>query len=237
MSVLALVAILLSFGSSTAQAQARPAPSQPSPQGQQVQTPAEPKLPPVAKDSNIETVGPAAASPERNAGKVPATARTSTGDVPLGGAKLRAKAALPPLKWDPRWKRFGAGDVVVTGLFATAGLVAAIVPPIKSNRRSGGILFDDEARDLVRFHQTSGRFSARDASDSILSLLITAPIFIDSVATAWWLRGNADVARQMAFIDLEAMAITVGIQGLTNMTVARERPYGDDCGVRIPGEL
>lgn len=190
-----------------------------------------------AKSSHIETAGPSAASAAHQNPGLPATARTATGDVPLGGSKLRAKAALPPLVWDPRWARFGPGDIVVSGLFATAGVVAAIVPPIKSNRRSGGILFDDEARDVVRLHQTSGRFSARDASDSILSLLITYPVFIDSVATAWWLRGNADVARQMALIDLEAMAITVGIQGVTNMTVARERPYGADCGSRIPGDI
>lgn len=192
---------------------------------------------PVPKKTQLETAGPSAASPARTNTKLPATARTVTGDVPLGGAKLRATAALPPLVWDPRWSRFGPGDIVVSGLFATAGLVAAIVPPIKANRRSGGILFDDDARDAVRFHQTSARFSARDASDSILSLLITYPVFIDSVATAWWLRGNADVARQMALIDLEAMALTVGIQGVTNMTVARERPYGSDCGERIPGEI
>ncbi len=189
-----------------------------------------------AKES-IETAGPAAASPTRNTTDLPASARTRTGDLPLGGAKLRAKVALPPLKWDPSWARFTAGDFIVTGLSGTVGVVAAIVPPLQSNRRSGPIGFDEQARDLVRIDNTSGRFSARDASDSVLSMLLTYPLFIDSMVTAWWLRGNADVARQMALIDLEAMAITVGLQGLTNTIAARERPYGGDCGQRIPGEI
>jgi membrane-associated phospholipid phosphatase len=195
------------------------------------------KLPPLRPNEQLETAGPDAASPKRNDANLPDTARTSTGDLPLGGAKLRAKVALPPLKWDPSWARFTAGDYIVTGLSATAGVVAAIIPPIKADRKSGPILFDKEARNFIRIDEVSGRFSARDASDSILSLLITYPIFIDSMATAWWLRGNSDVARQMALIDLEAMAITVGIQGITNVVAARERPYGEDCGVRIPGEI
>lgn len=198
---------------------------------------AQSKAPAIPAKTHIETAGPAAASPTRNDDKLPASARTATGDLPLGGSKLRAKVALPPLKWDPSWSRFTAGDVIVTGLLGTAGLVGAIIPPIRSNRKSGPILFDEEARNFVRIDEVSGRFSARDASDSILSLLITYPIFIDSMATAWWLRGNASVARQMALIDLEAMAISVGVQGLTNVIAARERPYGVDCGVRIPGEI
>lgn len=195
------------------------------------------QAPPVSPDTHIETAGPAAASPTRNPGQLPASARGVTGDLPLGGAKLRAKVALPPLKWDPSWSRFTTGDYIVTGLSATAGLVAAIIPPIRANRKSGPILFDERARNFVRIEEVSGRFSARDASDSLLSVLLTYPLFIDSMATAWWLRGNADVARQMALIDLEAMALTVGLQGLTNMTAARERPYGVDCSTRIPGDI
>lgn len=198
-----------------------------------------PALPPVPKDTSIETAGPTATSPSRSTTPMPATARTLTGDVPLGGAKLRAKAGLPPLKWDDRkWARFGAIDLVVSGVFGTVGVVAAIIPPIKGNRRSGPILADRAVRDAIHIDEPSARFSARDASDSILSLLLTYPVFIDSIATAWWLRGNADVARQIALIDLEAMAITVGLQGATNVMVARERPYGAECGTSVvPGEV
>ncbi len=59
---------------------------------------------------------------------------------------------------------------------------------------------------------------------------MTWPFFADALTTAWWYRGSRDVAEQMALIDLETLAITGAVQGLTNVVVSRERPYGRDCG-------
>lgn len=110
----------------------------------------------------------------------------------------------------------------------------AIIPPIEGNRRSGGILFDEGARDFLRAPSFEGRYVARDSSDVLLSLATTYPFFVDALVSAWWFRGNADVARQMAFIDAEAMAITGTLQGVTNVLAARERPYGRTCGDETP---
>ena len=40
-------------------------------------------------------------------------------------------------------------------------------------------------------------------------------------------------AKQMVYVDLEALAVSGALQGVTNVLVSRERPYGRTCG----GEL
>ena len=44
-------------------------------------------------------------------------------------------------------------------------------------------------------------------------------------------------AVQMALIDAEAIAVSVGIQNLTAALAHRERPYGIDCGTSIDENL
>jgi len=136
--------------------------------------------------------------------------------------------------WDRAYARFGVVDAIVTGLGGAATLAMAILPPIEKNRRAGGILFDEDARNALRAPTFEGRYVARDSSDVILSLSTTYPFFVDALISAWWFRGNADVARQMALIDAEALAITGTLQGVTNVLAARERPYGRTCGGETP---
>jgi membrane-associated phospholipid phosphatase len=77
---------------------------------------------------------------------------------------------------------------------------------------------------------SEGRYVARDASDVILSLEATWPLFVDALITTWWYRGSPDAAGQMALIDGQALAIVTALQGATNTLVSRERPYGRICG-------
>ncbi len=155
------------------------------------------------------------------------------GSVATGAEKLRKN--LPELVWDRSYARFGIGNLILTGVGGAITLAAAILPPFSSNRRSGGILFDESARSTLRAATFEGRYVARDVSDVFLSLATTYPFFIDALVSAWWFRGNADVARQMALIDAEAFAITGSIQGITNVFAARERPYGRICDGELPG--
>jgi membrane-associated phospholipid phosphatase len=140
------------------------------------------------------------------------------------------------LELPARYARFGWGDAVVTGLGGITTLAMAALKPIESQRRSGGVAFDRDLRRALRASSFDGRYVARDASDVILSLELTYPFFIDSLVTAWWFRGNADAARQMALIDAEAFAIAGALQGVTNVIAARERPYGGDCGGLLPAQ-
>lgn len=162
----------------------------------------------------------------------PVRRRAFDGSVALGGEDLRRH--LPELVWDRSYSRFGIADAVVTGLGGATTLAMAIIPPIQANRRTGGIGFDEDARNALRAPGFEGRYLARDSSDVILSLSTTYPFFVDALVSAWWFRGNADVARQMALIDAEAFAITGTLQGITNVLAARERPYGRTCGGETP---
>ncbi len=135
-----------------------------------------------------------------------------------------------PIKWDPEWPRFSTADWIITGTGGAIAIAFAIIPPFKKHSLSGGILFDDAARNALRLPTSEGRYVARDASDVILSLEATWPFFVDALITTWWYHGSPDAAAQMALVDGEALAIVTAVQGATNTIVSRERPYGQTCG-------
>jgi membrane-associated phospholipid phosphatase len=134
----------------------------------------------------------------------------------------------PPLEW--KWARFSGLDYAVTLVSGATMLTAALVPPRSQHSLSGGIWFDDAVRDAIGQDDIQTRYIFRDASDVGLSLAVTWPFFADSLVTAWWYRGSRDVAEQMALINLQTLAIAGAVQGVTNVLVSRERPYGRNCG-------
>jgi membrane-associated phospholipid phosphatase len=153
---------------------------------------------------------------------------------PIPGPLTEAdRPPLAPLRWD--WPRFSTADYIVTGTAAGATLAMAIIPP-QSRHTRGGVLFDEGARNALRIRDMTARYVARDASDVGLSLVVTWPVFVDSLITAWWYRGSREVAEQMALIDLEALAITAAVQGTTNVLASRERPYGRTCDGELAGD-
>jgi hypothetical protein len=144
------------------------------------------------------------------------------------GAPLAADHAEPPLRWD--WAQFSTADYIVGGAAAGVTLAAAIVHPLPAHQISGGLLFDDAVQKAVQNFGTAPRYAFRDASNVGLSLAATWPFFADALAGAWWYRGSRDVAQQMALLDLETLAIAGAVQGVTNVLVSRQRPYGPMCG-------
>lgn len=140
--------------------------------------------------------------------------------------------APPPLVW--KWPTFGLGNYIVTAAAAGVTLTAAILKPSSTHKLSGGILFDDAARDALRADKLADRYIFRDASDVGLSLAVSWPFAVDALTTAWWYRGSRETAAEMALIDLETLAISGALQGATNVLVSRERPFGPGCG---QGEL
>jgi membrane-associated phospholipid phosphatase len=137
------------------------------------------------------------------------------------------------LEWKPEWSRANAADYAVTSVGLATTLAMAIVPP-RSQHVQGGVLFDDAARSTLRLSSLSDRYVARDMSDVLLSLVTSYPILFDSFIIGYGYFRNADVAYQMAVIDAEALAIASSLQGIANVTVSRERPYGQDCGTAVP---
>ena len=136
--------------------------------------------------------------------------------------------APPPLIW--KWSNFSAADYVVTLTGGAVTLGAAIVPPRARHSLGGGILFDNDVRNALRAKGLANRYVFRDASDVGLSLSVTWPFVADALTEAWWYRGSREAAEEMALIDLEAFAISGALQGVSNVFVSRERPYGRDCG-------
>ncbi|HEY6081099.1 MAG TPA: phosphatase PAP2 family protein [Polyangiaceae bacterium] len=145
---------------------------------------------------------------------------------------LYSKDAPPSLEWS--WRKFSTADWVVTATGGALTLSMAIVKPVPTHKLGGAIGFDDAARDALRADKLSDRYIFRDSSDVGLSLAVSWPFAVDALITAWWYRGSREVAQEMALIDLEAFTIVGALQGVTNVVVSRQRPFGQDCG---EGEL
>jgi membrane-associated phospholipid phosphatase len=145
---------------------------------------------------------------------------------------LYSKDAPPPLEW--KWRTFTTADWIVTAVGGATTLGMAIVAPVPQHKLTGPIGFDVPVRNALRADKLANRYIYRDASDVGLSLTVSWPFVADALTTAWWYRGSRESAQEMALIDLEALTMVGAIQGVTNVLVSRERPYGQDCG---QGEL
>lgn len=139
-----------------------------------------------------------------------------------------------PANWRPKRNIYtSTGDVVLTGAAAGIALTTAIVPPQEAHVR-GGVLFDEAARDALRLGDRNWRYRVRDASDVGASLLTTWPFLVDALLSAWWYRGDVKLARNMALVAAETLALSTAAQGVTNTIASRERPYGRTCGNDLP---
>jgi membrane-associated phospholipid phosphatase len=147
--------------------------------------------------------------------------------VVLGGKPLPPGRFARPREW--KRSRFSKLDFGILGGGGALTRAAAIVKPGSRHVR-GPILFDKPIEDALHAPTTQQAYIYRDASDTGLSLLATWPFMVDALITAWWYRGSRDTAEQMALIGLETLAVSGAIQGVTNVLVSRERPYGAKCG-------
>ncbi|MEO6420397.1 MAG: phosphatase PAP2 family protein [Polyangiaceae bacterium] len=138
------------------------------------------------------------------------------------------------LHWNPQWRRSDGWDYTLTAVAGASTLFTAIVKPLPPSIH-GPILFDESARKL-RFDTFNQRMTARDLSDVLLSLSMTGPFLIDAMVVAWWYRGNKEVAKEIALIDLETLAVVGAVQGLTSALTGRERPYVQTCGKGLPAD-
>lgn len=147
--------------------------------------------------------------------------------VVLGGKPTEPGRPTKPLVWNRA--RFSTTDTVIMLSGGALTLASAIIQPQPRHVR-GPVLFDEGIRDTVRAPSVQARYTFRDVSDVGLSFAATWPFFVDALITSWWLRGSRDVAEQMALLGLQTLAVSGAVQGVTNMLVSRERPYGSSCG-------
>lgn len=141
--------------------------------------------------------------------------------------------SLPPLRWIPDRPRFRTSEYVLTGAAAATVLTTLVIGP-RSSHLHGGVLADEATRDALRLEGSDARWFARDLSDVLLTTMISYPYVIDALVVAGWYRRSSDVAVQMALINTQTLAVTLGLQGLLNVLVSRERPFGRTCGTTLP---
>lgn len=152
-------------------------------------------------------------------------------------SKRREGAIGPPLRWDPAWGKFSLGEWITSLTFGAAAATFALIGPIGERPWQGGVGgpngIDEDVRDALRANTLHARFRARDISDALLSSVVAYP-FIDALLVAGWLRRSPEAALQMALIDMEVYAVTLGVLTAFKSFGNRERPYGRICGTERP---
>lgn len=137
------------------------------------------------------------------------------------------------IRWNDRWGKVRAPELILTGVATGIAIIGQVVEPIGTSWSSPQ-LGDDDVRGFMRLATEGERRIARDYSDVLLTTLTGFPVIFDALIVAGWSRQSPDVAAQMVLMDAEVFAVTMAIQGVTNVLVNRERPYADLCGSELP---
>jgi membrane-associated phospholipid phosphatase len=154
------------------------------------------------------------------------------------GAKVAAQAEAPAelaapnpaqLVWKPEWPRFRTIGYGLTGLSVAGALTATFLVPYPERPRwTGGILFDDAARNALRARDPGVRDGIRLASDITLITTIVHVALIDSLIVPL-ARHSPDVAWQLSLINAQAFSLNILIATLLFKTAARARPSYAQC--------
>jgi hypothetical protein len=155
---------------------------------------------------------------------------------PIPAPDLPKRGEGSERRWDPRWRKFGVANYVLTGVGFGVNAASSFVPLSQHPWRRTNELDEWGRRKLSVESYESGEW-AQDLSDVLLSLNLMFPLLVDSLIVGYWYRRSPEVAGQTALVSLEAMAVASMLQGSTSAWLQRERPYGRDCGKTIPGEL
>lgn len=146
-----------------------------------------------------------------------------------------ARGILVPLVWNPQFRRFSLLDGFLTvGFGASVGLSRSLGP--RNDGPTAYVPIDEKVRDALRSPGYAGRQRAADVSDVLGGLSVTYALVGDPLVNAVWLRRSPDVGKQLALLNAEVTAVTLGVQQLTANLVGRERPYGRTCGTEIDSD-
>jgi membrane-associated phospholipid phosphatase len=103
-----------------------------------------------------------------------------------------------------------------------------LLPPQRTPRFIGGVLFDDAVRNALRVHSPSALRTIWALSDAVDVSLVALVFGLDSLGVPL-ARGSPDVALQLGLMDAEAYAfssvVTIGLYD----SVGRARPSYEDC--------
>jgi membrane-associated phospholipid phosphatase len=169
-------------------------------------------------------------------------------DEPTDTAAAPPNAAAPPtaapalarpvifddpkaVKWRNEWHRVRLAETIDTaGLAIAATAISFGSTPPPNARTSGGILFDSWVRKELRGTTYGEQSTAASMSDIMLYAAGAAPFVVDVYLVSLGVHQNADVTGQMFIIDLQSLTLTGTLTLIAERTVARARPYVQDCG-------
>jgi membrane-associated phospholipid phosphatase len=153
----------------------------------------------------------------------------------VGLATALAALAVTPdaraeesVAWNPEWPRFRKAEIAFTAGMTLQFAAANFLYPQLENTWSGGILFDDAARNALRLETRSARDTAQKVGDAIYYGLVAYPLVVDTAVVTWGIHGADDVALQMLAMNLETYAF-VGAVARTAEKFGRERPSTAEC--------
>jgi membrane-associated phospholipid phosphatase len=131
------------------------------------------------------------------------------------------------LVWNEAWPRFRPiGYVVTSASVLSAVAVTLFLHPTKPHW-TGGVLFDDAARDTLRARDPGVRDAIRLASDITLITTVAQDLLIDG-ALIPLADGSPDVAAQLSLMNTTALSLNILVTTVLK-AVGRERPLIADC--------
>jgi len=152
----------------------------------------------------------------------------------VSSVSRNAKATDPErVEWSKDWPRVRVVEVVnVVGLTLASEAISQYWTPAKSPNWSSPILFDKWARDELRGNSYATQKAASDMADMFYKVGTLAPYAVDVFFVSLGVHENADVALQMALINVQSL----GLSGVTTLAaehaIGRARPYVQDCNAK-----
>ena len=131
--------------------------------------------------------------------------------------------------WDPEWSHSNAWDYTLAGVGATALALEAIFMQNSqpSLRWTDPILFDREARDLLRIDNSTSHDVAQTLSWVLWGAQIALPVAVD-VPYAW-ARYGFGLARDLFWQDAVTLFVTAALDLALRDLAGRARPFVWEC--------
>ncbi|NUO54564.1 MAG: phosphatase PAP2 family protein [Polyangiaceae bacterium] len=139
--------------------------------------------------------------------------------------------------WRDEWPQFRA----IEGFFTTGALLGMLVfmraGTATEPRWSGGILFDDAARDALRLHTPQARRTAQKVGDVTYFMFPVIPIGVDVLISSLAVRQDTKAALNLTLVSGEAFAYSGFLSFVVNWASARERPEVTGCRESNGGDV
>lgn len=147
-----------------------------------------------------------------------------------------SSASAQSLEWDPRWHRYGIGDVVAASTLGVASLVVAFTVDTEEPWwervgpfDGGGDDPDDYDGSALRARRPSARRGAALASDPLALTLTLWPLVGETALTYGRHSGTAG---QLAMVAVRSFAVTLALVTALKYGLRRRRPPGDESASR-----